>query len=42
MKHTKKQYKEALEQAAIHAEGWKEKAKSECRAEYTCPDTGYE
>ena len=42
MKHTKEQYQEALEQAAIHAEGWKEKANSKCFNEFKCPDTGYE
>lgn len=42
MKHTKEQYKEALEQAAIHAEGWDKNAKSMCQKEFTCPKTGYE
>lgn len=42
MKHTKQQYQEALEQVAIHAEGWKEKAKSRCNKEFKCPSTGYE
>ena len=42
MKHTKEQYEEALEQAAIHAEEWAGQAESECGTEYTCPNTGYE
>ena len=42
MKHTKEQYQEALEQFAIHAEGWKDNALSLCEMEYKCPKTGYE
>ena len=42
MKHTKEQYQEAIEQAAIHAEGWEENTDSMCQMEFTCPSTGYE
>ena len=42
MKHTKEQYQEALEQFAIHAEGWGDNAKSLCSDEYACLKTGYE
>ena len=42
MKHTKEQYQEAFEQAAIHMEGWRKKAKTMCQSEFKCPTTGYE
>lgn len=42
MKHTKEQYQEAIEQAAIHSENWQDKAKTPCESEFKCPVTGYE
>ena len=42
MKHTKEQYQEALEKAAIHSEGWEDNTDSMCQIRFTCPTTGYE